>query len=138
MLQHDRTALARLRLENAVRCIKSSKLLLADDDYKSAANRTYYAVFYSIRAVLALDGVDYKKHSAVISHFRKEYIKTNIFDTSFSEIISELFEIRTDSDYDDFFILSKSEVIRQIENSEHFVDVINRYLLKRYESIKPQ
>ncbi len=138
MLQHDRTALARLRLENAVRCIKSSKLLLADDDYKSAANRTYYAVFYSIRAVLALDGVDYKKHSAVISHFRKENIKTNIFDTSFSEIISELFEIRTDSDYDDFFILSKSEVIRQIENSEHFVDVINQYLLKRYESIKPQ
>lgn len=134
MQEDDKTTLSRVRLENAARCIKSSKLLLDDGDYKSAANRSYYAVFYAIRAVLALDGVDYKKHSAVISHFRKEYIKTEIFNVSFSEILSELFEIRTDSDYDDFFILSKDDVIRPINNAELFTDAVTRYLLIRYES----
>ena len=30
-----------------------------------------------MRAVLALDGVDFKKHSVVISNFRESYIKTD-------------------------------------------------------------
>ncbi|HPS58462.1 MAG TPA: HEPN domain-containing protein [Spirochaetota bacterium] len=133
MQDNDQIALARIRFDNALRCIKSSKLLISDEDYKSAANRSYYAVFYAIRAVLALDGIDYKKHSAVISHFRKEYIKTGIFDTSLSEVLSELFDIRTDSDYDDFFIISKEEVIRQIRNAETFVELVRAYLLNRFK-----
>jgi uncharacterized protein (UPF0332 family) len=32
-----------------------------------------------MRAVQALDGFDSKKHSGVISAFRKDYIKTGIF-----------------------------------------------------------
>jgi len=75
-----------------------------------------------------MDGVDFKKHSAVIAHFRKEYIKTGVFDISYSVILTELFEVRTDSDYDDFYILSKEDVIRQIKNAEHFVKSVIYYL----------
>lgn len=75
MLEHDKAAIAKIRVENALRCLKSSGMLLAGDDFKSAANRSYYAVFYAIRAVLAMDGVDFKKHSAVIAHFRKNTLK---------------------------------------------------------------
>ena len=39
--------------------------------YRSAANRAYYAIFHAMRAVLALDGVDMKHHSGIISEFRK-------------------------------------------------------------------
>ncbi len=103
MPDYDKKLLSKLRFENAARCLESAKLLLAGGDYKSAANRSYYAVFYAIRAILALEGKDFKKHSAVLSHFRKEYLKTNILSPEYSSIVSELFEIRTDSDYDDFF-----------------------------------
>ena len=52
--------------------------LLRDDDCKGAANRSYYAIFHAMRAVLALDGIDMKRHSGVMSEFRRLYIKTGI------------------------------------------------------------
>ncbi len=125
---YNRNDLAKIRFENAVQCLNSAKLLLLNNDYKSAANRSYYTIFHGIRSVLALDGVDFKKHSAVLSEFRKNYIKTELFPTEFSGIISEIFEIRTDCDYNDFYIISKEEVINQINNAEIFLNEIKKYL----------
>ena len=45
-----------------------------------------------------------------------------------SEIISVLFDVRTDSDYDDFFVISKADTVAQIENATYFVDCIAAYL----------
>ena len=61
-------------------------------------------------AVLSFDEIDMKRHSGVISEFRRRYIKTEIFETRMSEIISVLFDVRTDSDYDDFFVISKADM----------------------------
>lgn len=96
----------------------------------AAANRSYYAMFHCIRALLVADGVDYKKHSMVIGHFRREYVKTGIFDTKFSEYIDSAFDIRTRSDYDDFYLISKSKVEQQIKNAKEFYDKVKHYLDK--------
>ena len=69
-------------------CGTQSCCLQAGESYRSAANRAYYAIFYAMRAVLALDGVDMKHHSGIISEFRKRYIKTSVFDASLSGLIS--------------------------------------------------
>ena len=116
------------RLEQAKRCIKSARILVADNDYKGAANRSYYAIFHCMRSVLALEGVDFSKHSGVSAYFRKQYIKTGIFDIELSDIIGEAFDIRSDSDYDDYYVLSKEEVEEQIENAEKFYNNIEKYL----------
>lgn len=130
MSDDDKWAVAKLRFDNANRCLNSANLLLDEGDYKSAANRSYYAIFYAIRAILSLDGKDFKKHSAVISYFRKEYIKTGKFESVFSNTIAKLFEVRTDSDYDDFYIISKDEVADQITNASCFINAVKEYLLK--------
>ena len=117
------------RLESAEQCIKAARLLTENGDYKGAANRSYYAVFHCLRSVLALEQVDFKRHSGVISHFRNKYIRTGIFDSKLSDIIAEAFDIRNDSDYDDFFVVSKEEVEKQIENAELFYDTVKKYLL---------
>ena len=82
-------------------------------------------------AVLAFDEIDMKRHSGVISEFRRRYIKTEIFETRMSEIISVLFDVRTDSDYDDFFVISKADTAAQIENAAYFVERIESYLNTR-------
>ena len=81
-----------------------------------------------MRAVLAFDETDMKHHGGVISEFRRRYIKTEIFETRMSEIISVLFDVRTDSDYDDFFVISKADTAVQIENAEYFVSSVRAYL----------
>ena len=40
---------------------------LKQGNYESAANRSYYAVFHAMRAVLAFDEIDMKRHSGIIS-----------------------------------------------------------------------
>jgi len=130
MLQAEQLkALSNTRLEHAVQCLASAKALLETDDYKGAANRSYYAVFHAMRAVLALDGIDMKHHSGIISEFRRLYIKSGKFDVEYSRIIQNQTEVRSSSDYDDFFILSKAEVSEQIADAERFLNGVKEYLL---------
>ena len=97
-------------------------------DYKTVANRSYYAVFSAMRAVLALDGFDSKKHSGIIAEFRKNYLKTGLLPKGLSSIIDELVEIRQGSDYDDFYVVSKSEVYEQLQNAKVFIGEIENFL----------
>lgn len=124
--------LSEYRLSQARQCIKSAHLLADNDDYKGAANRSYYAIFHAMRSVMALDQIDFSKHSGVSAYFRKEYIKTGIFEIELSDIIKEAFDVRSDSDYDDYFVISKSDVKQQIENAEYFYTKIEAYLQVRY------
>jgi len=119
------------RMEQAKRCIRSAKVLADDGDYKGAVNRSYYAIFHCMRSVLALEGKDFSKHSGVSAYFRKEYIKTGIFDIELSDIIKEAFDVRSDSDYDDYYLISKEEVLEQIENARLFYQKVSEYLKQK-------
>ena len=66
------------RLDNAKISLNTARLLLESTDYKSVANRSYYAVFNAMRACLATLEKDYKKHSSVISDFRLNFLKTDL------------------------------------------------------------
>ena len=127
-MDKSKKELAEYRLEQALTCIKSSQALININDFKGATNRAYYAIFHSIRSILALDGQDFAKHSGVSAYFRKEYIKTGIFDVEYSDIIKEAFDIRSDSDYDDFFVISKTDVEEQLKNAQKFYEAVSEYL----------
>ena len=86
MLPENRQALMRYRLSMAKERLDSSKLLPEHASYKDSIGRSYYAMFTAVRAILALDGVDFKKHAGVISYFQREYVKTKIFDVEVFEI----------------------------------------------------
>jgi len=123
--------LAKHRMNQAVQCVKSAKVLTEVEDYRGAANRSYYAIFHAMRAVLALDEVDFSKHSGVSAYFRKEYIKSGIFEIEMSDIIKSAFDVRSDSDYDDYYVISREDVLEQVENAEKFLERIQVYLNNR-------
>lgn len=68
--------------------LASAKRDMDAKNYASANNRAYYAVFHAMRAVLALDGEDYKKHSAVIARFTLNYLRPEILPKRYSKLIS--------------------------------------------------
>lgn len=76
--------LVQYRLASAKEKRESAKLLLDAGLYKDSVGRSYYAIFSSIRAILAIRQVDFSKHAGVISYFQKEYVKTGIFDKKYS------------------------------------------------------
>ena len=130
MQADEKIALANVRLERAKECLSEAGDLFEAEKYRGTANRLYYSVFHSMRAALALDGTDMKRHSGIISEFRRRFIKTKIFDSKLSDIISALYEMRSESDYDDFYVLSKSDVAEQFENARFFLKSVEDYLIQ--------
>lgn len=120
--------LCHYRLEKAKMCLKSAKELEKSEDYCGAANRSYYSIFHSIRSLLALEGVDFSKHAGVMAYFQKNYVKSGMFEKKYSQIITEAFVVRSESDYDDYYVLSKEEVDEQIQNAQLFLSGIENYV----------
>ncbi|MBU2102717.1 MAG: HEPN domain-containing protein, partial [Candidatus Omnitrophica bacterium] len=58
-------------LELAQHCIEVNK-------FSKSLNCSYYAIFHSARALLAIEKLDFKKHSGVISFFIKTYINKSL------------------------------------------------------------
>lgn len=79
-------ALSKHRLEQVKQCIKSAKVLVDIEDYKGAANRSYYAIFHSMRSVLALEKKDFSKHTGVSAYFRKQYINCGFSDRAYTSV----------------------------------------------------
>ena len=48
-----------------------------------------------------------------------------------SRIIKSAFDMRTESDYDDFYIVEKEDVIKQVEEADYFLNNIEKYLIKK-------
>lgn len=71
MLPDNRKELMKYRLEMAKERLHSSKVLLDDGSYKDSIGQSYYAMFTSVRALLALEGQDFSKHAGVIAYFKK-------------------------------------------------------------------
>ena len=61
------------RIRTAKDNLRAAKILLAADEYKSANNRAYYAIFYTVNAVHALYGNAFKRHKDAIGNFNKSY-----------------------------------------------------------------
>lgn len=124
----EKRALSFVRFEHSQECFDAAKNLVAAGQYKSAANRLYYSVFHAMRAVPAFDGIDMKHHSGIISEFRKRYIKTAVFDKTLSNTISVAYDMRTGSDYDNHYILSKGEVHALIADVDFFLKQVKMFL----------
>lgn len=128
----DKVSLSKVRLDTAKNCLRDSQILINSESFKASANRSYYAVFHAMRAVLVFDEFDSKKHSGIISEFRKRYIKTGGLSTEISKIIDIQFSVRSHSDYDDFYVISKNESINQLHEAEKMVSEVEKYLIKLY------
>lgn len=85
-----------------------------------------------MRAVIALDGEDYKKHSAVIARFTMNYLKTEILPREFGKLISNASLIRNRSDYEDFFICSYEDTLKLVSGAEAFLASVSEYLNNAY------
>lgn len=121
------------RLEMAKERLHSSEILLKDGSYKDSIGRSYYAMFTSVRALFAMEGQDFSKHAGVIAYFQKEFVKTGKFDKKYSKYISQAFQIRNNTDYADFFIVSMQDAKEQYDKAKEFLEVIEKYIAENYQ-----
>ena len=123
--------LSAYRFSKAKEDLATSKMLLESGVYKLSLNRSYYAMFHAMRAITVLDGFDASKHSSIIACFNKDYVKTGVFDKKASKIVKSASVLREKSDYEDFYIASKTDAETQVKNAEQFLAMVELYLKEK-------
>ncbi len=120
--------LCHYRIDSALETMETAKWCVESEHYKDAINRCYYAAFYAVKAVLALEGVDFKRHKDVVAYFNQNYIATDKFPREVGKKLANLQRKRENSDYDDFFIASLEETEKQLESAEYIIVEIRKYI----------
>ena len=76
----ERNEYVKYRIETAKKTFDAAKLLAKNDYWNSVVNRFYYSVFYAVNALLVMNEIQTKSHSATKSQFSLHFIKTGKFD----------------------------------------------------------
>ena len=116
------------RMRSAIETLGVSALCLENQHYKDSINRSYYAAFYAVKAVLALDEVDFKRHKDAVAYFNKTYVATDIFQREIGKKLGRLKQERETSDYDDFYIASAADATEQYAAAEFIITEVKQYL----------
>ncbi len=116
------------RMRSAIETLGVSALCLESQHYKDSINRSYYAAFYAVKAVLALEEVDFKRHKDAVAYFNKIYVATDIFPREIGKKLGRLKQERETSDYDDFYIASAADATEQYAAAEFIITEVKQYL----------
>jgi uncharacterized protein (UPF0332 family) len=120
-----------LFLENAREMLDVAQLMIANDFYGSACNRSYYAIFYAASALLATKKLAFGKHSAVLAAFRQHFIKTSEIDTRWSKSYERIMSHRQSSDYDIHISIEKEQALADLQDAKEFVEDVTQWLQKK-------
>lgn len=116
------------RLDRAKQEQSTAELLYKENKLLAANNRAYYSIFYAIRAVLAMEKIDFKRHKDVLAYFNKNYVKTEIFPRQIGRKIVLASKVREDSDYDEEYEPSPETTLLQIQTAKELIELVEKYL----------
>jgi uncharacterized protein (UPF0332 family) len=126
----ERKALSLARLKRSREHLKSARDLLRNDDYADSISRSYYAIFQSARALLAINGLDSRKHSGVISLFNQHFIKSGKLDKHCGVVLKDARRSREMADYTEIAEFSRQDAEEQIADAEAFIRAVERLITK--------
>jgi len=115
-------------LIEANECLLDADVLLQSARYKATVTRCYYAIFHAAKAILLSIQVDAHTHQGVYTQFNKHFIKTGLFDKSFSRIFGKLLDDRLASDYEIGFDAGNDDALHAYNEAKFFYETIFKYL----------
>lgn len=124
----DKTVLIKHRMDRANETLSEAKTALKNRSYLLAANRVYYASFYAVSALGLKHGYTTSKHGQLLGWFNQYFIKTKLIEKHFGEFYKNAFQMRQQSDYDDFVEFDKESIEEKIKLATEFIDRISELL----------
>lgn len=130
-VDEKKVSLIKYRLEQAKEAIDDASFLFENGrGLRSVVNRAYYAMFYSVLALLVTEPFQGSKHSGVIGYFNKHFIKEGIFPSEAGKYLNLAFAARQESDYKEFSELTMDEVRELLLHARDFIEKVREHLNK--------
>ncbi len=96
--------------------------------WNSVAGELYYTCFYYVLALFAKHEINSSTHAGVNTLFALHFIKERKIDAKWGKLVKVLFDKRQKSDYGDFMILTKEEVLPYMNEVLEFEGIIKGML----------
>ncbi|MEO8231285.1 MAG: HEPN domain-containing protein [Ignavibacteriota bacterium] len=124
-MQVDKIELIKYRLNRATETLEEVKISIENKRYLLAANRIYYASFYAVSALSIKYEFKTSRHAQLLSWFNKNFIKNEIIERRFGKFYLDAFEMRQESDYEDFVVIDKKSIDEKYKLASEFIDKIS-------------
>lgn len=124
----ERSDLIRYRLEQATESLESAELLLRHGKYRPTINRAYYAMFYSVLALLASEGRGTSKHRGAMAMFDLDFVKAGTVRRELSSWLHKVFDLRQDADYAELVEITPEQAKTAVERAGVFLAEVRKVL----------
>jgi len=112
------------RIQKAWETYDDAKCLVDSNRFSSILNRTYYACFYMVIALLLTKNISSSKHSGVKSLFSKHFVNQGILEKKWGSFYSGLFLYRQISDYEDLKNISQETIVTNFKLAFEFLTML--------------
>ena len=115
-------ALVNYRVQQARDALLASQVLIDAHLFRDAINRAYYAIFYSVLALLVTRRLGTSKHSGALALFNREFIKTGKLPNEMGRLARQSFDRRLEADYAELVEFTNAEAEETLARAREFVD----------------
>ena len=123
-MSDEQIALITYRLECSDEMMSDVHSLVAEERWKSAVNRLYYATFQAVSALMIRESIPIKSHSGAKAMLELHFIKTKQIDKKWGRFYNNLSDSREESDYGAFVKLTEEDVLPLVPQTEEFIAII--------------
>lgn len=129
MIEKQLKTLVQYRIDQAKETLNDAEILLEKNSYRGSINRSYYAMFYSVLALLTTRKLGTSKHSGAISLFDKEFVKQGVFEKELSKSLHIAFDLRQVHDYGELIEIDFHTAENVFHEAERFIEEIESFLV---------
>lgn len=129
MTADNTRTLVQYRLEQAEDTLRAATLLM-EHSLSGVMNRSYYAMFYVVLALLASRQLETSKHSGAISLFDREFVHMGVFPRELSRWLHQAFRQRLAADYAPLNTVTEDEARQVLDEASQFVAQVKAHLIQ--------
>lgn len=115
-------------LRKAQKFLRSAAVLLEMEDYDSCASRAYFAMFYTVQALLLSTGGNLPTRQGIRSTFTQAFVTTGRLPARAEEALSQAYELQEVGDYGHTFAVPREQAEWALAEAEAFVNSLTRLI----------
>lgn len=108
--------------------LSAAELLLNNTFYRACISRCYYSLYHIVQALLVTKNINARTHRGLIQKFGQQFIKTGELSQKLSRTLSETFDLRQLSDYDETIPITQQQAEKTLENTKTFISEATNWL----------
>ena len=121
----------KLEIDKAEESLKGAKVLFDSSLFDEAVSSAYYAMFHMAKALVLTAGEEPSTHHGLITIFGLKFVKPNIIEPIYNDILVDAKESREAGDYDAAKKFTKDEAEEKVVNAGKFKERIFNYLKEK-------